>query len=67
MKIIVKNSDGSRTEIRKVFPACCAWVSRDSGLVFTDSDVERMIASYKCDGAIIKKNKCSISIDATNI
>ena len=65
MKIIVKHRDRTRTEIRKVLPY--TWVSRDSGLTVTDSDIERMIDSYKCDGAIVKKYKRSITIDATNI
>ena len=65
MKIIVNHRDRTRTEIRKVLPY--TWVSRDSGLVFTDSDIERMVTSYRLDGAVVKKNKCSIIIDATNI
>lgn len=65
MKIIVKHSGGDRTEIHKASMSC-VWESV-AGITFTDSEVERMIASYKRDGASVKKNKCSITIDATNI
>lgn len=65
MKIIVKHSCGDRTEIHKAFSSC-VWESV-AGITFTDSAVERVIASYKRDGARIKKNKCSITVDATNI
>ena len=65
MKISIKYVNGRRTEIRKVFPSCM-WIS-GAGIAFTDSEIEFMIQSYKCDGAIIKKNKRSITIDATNV
>ena len=65
MKIIIKNANGRRTEIRKMFPSCM-WIS-GAGFTFTDSEIERMICSYKLDGARVKKNKRSITIDATNV
>lgn len=65
MRIIAKHADGSKTVMCKIAGAC-VWRTTQ-GFVLTDSDVERLLYSYKRDGATVKKYKRSITIDATNI